>query len=82
MEPRGKRNDSPKAKLLPHSLSRYVSLFSFSLFSHREGGEGTEGYRVGGCRLHRSYQVNFIAPRCNSRGGKAVGLRRCGEKVQ
>jgi hypothetical protein len=46
----------------------------FSLFSHREGGGGIEGYRVGGCRLRRSYQASFIDLWCNSRGGEAVGL--------
>jgi hypothetical protein len=78
---RGKRNDSPEVKLLPRSLSRSISLFSVSLFIHSEGGRGTEGYRVGGCRLHRSYQAGFIAPRCNSQGGEAVGLHGHGEKA-
>jgi hypothetical protein len=31
---------------------------------------------VGECRLRRSYQANFIAPRCNSRGDEATGLRK------
>jgi hypothetical protein len=34
------------------------------------------------CRLRRSDHANFIAPRCNNRGGKAVGLRRHGKKAQ
>jgi hypothetical protein len=63
-----------KEKLLPLSLSRSISLFSLSLFSRRKGGGGIEGYHVIGCKLHRSYQVSFIAPQCNSRGGKAVGF--------
>jgi hypothetical protein len=43
----------------------------FSLFSRREGGGGTEGYHVGRCRLHRSYQTSFIV-----RGVKIKGAKR------
>jgi hypothetical protein len=35
-------------------------LYFLSLFSHREGGGGTKGNHVGGCRLRRSYQASFI----------------------
>jgi hypothetical protein len=31
---------------------------------------------AGGCRLRRSDHANFIAPRCNNRGGKAARLCR------
>jgi hypothetical protein len=80
--------------MTPRKLNYYLLVFqdmfpyflSLSLFSHRERGEGTEGYRVGGCRLRRSYHVSFIAPQCNSQGGEAVGLvvglHRRGEKAQ
>jgi hypothetical protein len=82
--------------MTPRKLNYYLLVFqdmfpyflslSLSLFSHRERGEGTEGYRVGGCKLRRSYQVGFMAPQCNSRGGEAVGLavglHRRGEKSQ
>jgi hypothetical protein len=38
------------------------------------------GYRVGGCRLRRSYHASFIALMWNNRGGEAAGLHRCGKK--
>jgi hypothetical protein len=37
---------------------------------------------AGICRLRRSSHASFIAPRCNNRGGKVIGLRRCGKKAQ
>jgi hypothetical protein len=40
------------------------------------------GDQVRSCRLHKSDHTSFIAPWCNNRGGKAVGLRRRGIKVQ
>jgi hypothetical protein len=43
-------------------FSDLFSLFSLSLFSHREGGGGTVGYHVRRCRLCRSYHTSFIAP--------------------
>jgi hypothetical protein len=35
------------------------SIFSLFLFSCREGGRGTVGYRVGRCRWHRSDQLLY-----------------------
>jgi hypothetical protein len=32
--------------------------------------------------LHMSYQASFIAPWCNSRGSKVVGLYRRSKKAQ
>jgi hypothetical protein len=39
------------------------------------------GDHVGRCRLHRSDRTSFIAPWCNNRGGKVVGLHMCGKKA-
>jgi hypothetical protein len=69
----------------PYKLNYYLLYFKelflyFSLFSHRKRGGGIEGYCAGGYRLHRSYQARFIAPWCNSRGGKAARIHRCCKK--
>jgi hypothetical protein len=35
------------------------------------------GDHAGRFRLRRSNHASFIAPRCNNRGGKVAGLRKC-----
>jgi hypothetical protein len=41
-----------------------------------------EGYHGRGCRLRRSYQASFIAPKYINQGGEADELRRRGKKAQ